>query len=191
METTPPTRPAAVELRCRVCARRIRKPARGVPRSDLVRCVECADEALLRSFGIDPAAARAAWEREQRRRRRCSRCGGRADLDDARATDGELVCATCRAADMELRRSPDAEEERPRPRPAVAAVDAAAALRRACAHAALFLVGCAAFARTLLGADLAVSALVGAVAAWVGGRMVHASSPGAPPSATPPPPGAR
>ncbi len=173
MDTTTPARPAQA-LRCYACGRRLRKPTRGVPRSDTVRCVDCADHELLSSYGIDPVAARAAYERERQRQRRCARCGGRpddlvAEIDGGPDTDvdGDVVCAACRAGDVEQR------GERPparRARPAVVVVDETEAAQRAWAYGAFFLVGIAAFAHTLLGCGLVASTLLGAVAAVAGGR---------------------
>lgn len=167
MDTCTPARPAQV-LRCRVCRRRLRKPSRGVPRSQHVRCVDCADADLLRAHGIDPEAARRAYERERAGRRRCGRCDGHVDPSDTTAPGDDVVCGTCLAADVEQRGAPP--EAYGRARPLARVVDDTEAVRRAWAYAGFFLVGIALFASTVVGAGAAWSLLVGAAAAAVGGR---------------------
>lgn len=164
--TTPRQKTA---LRCRECRRRIRKPRRGVPRSDVVRCVDCADRALLRECGIDPDDARAAYEAERRRRLRCSRCDRAVGDELDGPADADVVCDTCQAAEVEQRGAPADDPRRPGV-PLFAAADELEATRRAWAYGVFFFVGIAGFMSTLVGTTAVPSAVVALAVAVVGGR---------------------
>lgn len=174
MKTSTSSREGLVQLRC-VCGKRLRV-SDGLHRKD-VRCTDCEeqeDRALLKSFGIDPDAARASYEQERRRRFRCSRCARRLveqELPpDADAREDDLLCGTCHAAAVEQRAAP-AEKPRSRKPAAVAPRETAADVRRrAWAYGGLFFLGVAGFMSTIVGTGAVLALLIASVAAVAGGR---------------------
>lgn len=170
------SRQGLVQLRCR-CGEPLRV-AEALDRK-AARCSACDEEddrALLRSFGIDPDAARAAWAAERLRRLRCARCDRRLADDErpvrADVRDDEVVCGACRAAAVEARGA----------RPASARGKVAAAApreieadlrRRTWAYGALFFLGVGGFMSTIVGAGPVSALAVAALAAVGGGRATR------------------
>lgn len=171
METSTPARQAVI-LRCRVCGARV-KATRAL-RSKAVRCVDCGDRALLRSFGIDPEAARLAYERERLRSLPCSRCARRLEPQEVTAQQGlvadeDLMCEACQAGQVEQR----GRRRAPRPDAVADAVVLDPDVgRRAWAYGAFFFLGFAGFMHSLLGAGPLASAAVALLAAAAGRRAI-------------------
>lgn len=162
--------PGAVLLRCCECGHGL-KPSPAARRLKMPRCVDCADRALLRSFGIDPDAARAAWARErERERRRESPDSDSLGPDD----EGEPSPGARAAADVEQRPRP---AEAPTRRAVLAAAADEHAAQRAGAYGAFFFLGIAGFMRAIVDAGWIPTALVALAAALIGGRAVLLARP--------------
>lgn len=156
---------------CPGCAREMRVPTASQRKHD--------SRALLAALGIDPDAARRAYEQERRRSLCCGLCAG--PLDEAeRARDvpaDQLACASCRSAEVQSRAEPAEPKERVRPvsrQPRESEVRA-----RVAAYAALFLIGTTGFVHTLIGAGPLIALLVGLTAAAVGAHAVTRAHEGA------------
>jgi hypothetical protein len=134
---------------------------------------------MLAALGIDPDAAKNAYEAERRKALCCGTCAG--PLDEAeRARDvpeDQLTCESCRSAEVRSRGLPD--EKKPRSLPAGRRVSESEVRARVAAYGALFLVGTAGFVHTLFGAGPIIALLVGVSVAIVGGHAITRAHEGA------------
>lgn len=185
-DSTSTTQQGSISLRC-ACGQRFQVAAN--LRGKRVRCTSCPQEmrvpsarlmpvdsnALLASLGIDPEAARQAYEQERRSKLRCSLCAKKLEEQERPASEApsedELVCSSCRAGEVDTRgpKTPAKAKVREVARQATPRE----LQQRAAAYAALFLVGFAGLSYQVLGVGLVVALLIGAVVAFLGGSMIY------------------
>lgn len=156
---------------CPGCAREMRIPTASARKQD--------SRALLAALGIDPDAAKTAYEAERRKKLCCGLCAG--PLDEAeRARDvpeDQLACESCRSAEVRSRGLPD--EKKKRSLPAPRRVSETEVRVRVAAYGALFLIGTTGFVHTLFGAGPVVAVLVGVSVAAIGAHAITRSHEGA------------
>ncbi|MCO5166963.1 MAG: zinc-ribbon domain-containing protein [Planctomycetes bacterium] len=167
-----PASKAGKKVRCRACRLKTRVPG------DAAISLRTR-KAILDELGIDPDAAEKAYEQEQVQGYSCARCAASLTEEELPGAYGEegLVCASCRAAEVEQRGEHDEERKKKDKRLQTwskqGSVDAAK--KKAWAYSALFFAGTAGFVHSFFAPALVVSLGVGALVAAAGGRAIFAA----------------
>jgi len=160
---------AGKRIRCKNCRLKVRVPG---SQSISIR----SRKAILAEFGIDAERAEREFQAERERGYACASCGGKLADDELRAAYGQdgLVCSGCRAARVEQRAEPPGEKQRKAKKLErwTSAPNAAAVRTKAAGYAALFCLGSAGFAHTVLGLGAVGVLVVAALVAAIGYRSI-------------------
>ncbi len=167
-----PASKAGKKVRCKDCKLKVRVPG---DRSVSMR----SRKAILAEFGIDAEAAEQAYQAEKEQGYRCTVCSVKLAEDQLAGAYGQegLVCSDCRAAQIAERDADYKKGEGKKKKPAQldkwsSGTSAEAAQKKALGYAALFFVGTAGFASSVLGLGALGAAAAAAAVAGIGYRVV-------------------
>lgn len=161
---------AGKRVRCKNCRLKIRVP--GNPAISMR-----SRKAILAEFGIDAEQAEQEYRAERERGYTCTLCGSKLATDGLRAAYGRdgLVCSSCKASQVAERGEPSEEKKRKTAKKLeswTSGPSADAVRTKAIGYAALFCLGSAGFAHTVLGLGTAGVVVIAAAIGAIGYRAI-------------------